>query len=166
MDDIVNAAGLSKGGLYWHFKSKQALLVALCQAWWEIVREGMAKAAREDQSAGDRLRALFLAVGRGSAAHPELARIHAEGLFIGGRAPEVMACQRAIYDELHAYISQTLTYGISRGEFRPQPVETIASHILAALDGAVVQRPILIGHVREPLQWNVIANSILILLQP
>ena len=29
MDDVVQATGLSKGTLYWHFKNKQALFLAL-----------------------------------------------------------------------------------------------------------------------------------------
>ena len=29
MNDVVRASGLSKGGVYWHFKSKDALVAAI-----------------------------------------------------------------------------------------------------------------------------------------
>jgi len=32
MDDLAQAAGLSKGSLYWHFKSKDDVFLALCDA--------------------------------------------------------------------------------------------------------------------------------------
>ncbi|MBI3814338.1 MAG: helix-turn-helix transcriptional regulator, partial [Nitrospinae bacterium] len=31
MDDIASEAGLSKGALYWYFKSKDEILTAMCR---------------------------------------------------------------------------------------------------------------------------------------
>lgn len=33
VDDIVRAAGISKGGIYWHFKSKEDIFLYLIQKW-------------------------------------------------------------------------------------------------------------------------------------
>ena len=56
MDDIVQEAGLSKGALYWYFKSKDALIRALLdRVFMSEMREAEALVNAQGSS-GDRLR--------------------------------------------------------------------------------------------------------------
>ncbi|MEE8474443.1 MAG: helix-turn-helix domain-containing protein, partial [Myxococcota bacterium] len=48
MDDLVRAAGLSKGSLYWHFDSKEEVFLALFDAFalelygqWDVVEKDL-----------------------------------------------------------------------------------------------------------------------------
>lgn len=43
LDDITASAGLTKGGLYFYFQSKNALAVAIIDEQMQIVREGISK---------------------------------------------------------------------------------------------------------------------------
>jgi AcrR family transcriptional regulator len=45
VDDIVHEAGLSKGALYWYFKSKEELLDALCDGFMKELQEEFLKAS-------------------------------------------------------------------------------------------------------------------------
>ncbi|MCA9941288.1 MAG: helix-turn-helix transcriptional regulator, partial [Anaerolineales bacterium] len=42
MDDIVQASGVSKGGIYWHFKSKDEMIAAVFRELFEQEIEQMA----------------------------------------------------------------------------------------------------------------------------
>ena len=35
VDDIVKASGMSKGGIYWHFKSKEEIFLYLLKKWMD-----------------------------------------------------------------------------------------------------------------------------------
>ena len=46
MDDIVKASGMSKGGIYWHFKGKEEIFLYLAEKWMsETERELLALSA-------------------------------------------------------------------------------------------------------------------------
>ena len=50
MDDLADAAGLSKGSLYWHFHSKEQLLLAL----FDRTMERILGAMRPERAQADR----------------------------------------------------------------------------------------------------------------
>lgn len=47
IDDITQAAGLTKGALYWHFKSKEALLEKIIEKYERNFLDGLIHAVRE-----------------------------------------------------------------------------------------------------------------------
>ena len=54
MDDVIAAAGVSKGSIYWHFDSKQELFSELFEYFFEGIRESYAAAlAGEEGEGGD-----------------------------------------------------------------------------------------------------------------
>lgn len=75
-DSVAEAAGLTKGGLVYHFPSKEALLVALHEqraAQWEASMVAALDVDLDDASADNRL-AAYVKVGITSAAGPAGAR--------------------------------------------------------------------------------------------
>ncbi len=44
VEDVCEAAGLTKGSFFYHFKSKEALALAAAEYWNEVTREGFASA--------------------------------------------------------------------------------------------------------------------------
>jgi AcrR family transcriptional regulator len=62
IEPLAQALGVSKGGFYWHFKDRQALLEEMLDAWertWvdEVIET--VEAENEDEDARSRLRRLF-----------------------------------------------------------------------------------------------------------
>ena len=59
MDDIVEKAQLSKGAIYWYYKSKKDVYLSLIDYWFNEYSEGIFNCLENKQSASDKLRALF-----------------------------------------------------------------------------------------------------------
>jgi len=64
LDGVAHTAGVSKGGLLYHFPSKESLLVALAQRYVDSMEHciGAAKSAMSDSVAGRDLKACVLGV--------------------------------------------------------------------------------------------------------
>jgi AcrR family transcriptional regulator len=60
IEPLAHALGVSKGGFYWHFKDRQALLEEMLDAWERTwVDEVIAAVQAEGEDARSRLRRLF-----------------------------------------------------------------------------------------------------------
>lgn len=60
IEPLAQALGVSKGGFYWHFKDRQALLEEMLDAWERTwVDEVIEAVEAEDEDARSRLRQLF-----------------------------------------------------------------------------------------------------------
>jgi|SRR5208282_4579776 len=55
MDDIVAESGLSKGLLYWYFKSKDSIIVAIMERLFRPEMDRIRRLASAEGSAGERL---------------------------------------------------------------------------------------------------------------
>jgi len=135
MDEIAAASGLSKGSLYWYFKSKDELFVAALEAVFQEWGCQAEAAMAAGTSAADRLR-------RGAEQMAALAQ-GADGLFAllieywsqcrrddspAGVWGQMLA---AYHDQVAAVIEQ----GVQRGEFRVADAQQLAWAVLAAYDG-------------------------------
>ncbi len=135
MDDIARAAGLSKGGVYFHFKSKQEVFASLVDEEYsrsmeflQGVRSGEAPLAEKMQvlashyleyfsSAPDAPR-FFVVMGEMALRDEELAK-------------KLLEMQSAYIDEARQMIDQ----GIEEGVVRPIDSEVVAAILKALLDG-------------------------------
>ncbi|HTA98261.1 MAG TPA: TetR/AcrR family transcriptional regulator [Solirubrobacteraceae bacterium] len=60
VESLAQALGVSKGGFYWHFKDRQALLEEMLDAWERTMVDEVIEAVEaEDEDARSRLRRLF-----------------------------------------------------------------------------------------------------------
>lgn len=135
---IAEAAGMTKGGLYAYFESKEAIMLAVAER--QMQRQLAEVAAAPAATAREQLEALFAAYQRTNA------------------DPDVVATQRAIYDLWHLMIelppvrsaldARYRTYvdtiagvirrGQTSGEFRRDAdAGVVAGLIIAARDGMV-----------------------------
>lgn len=164
MDDIVLASGLSKGSLYWHFENKRDLFFSLQDLWMKEYFENVTAAFREDSSASEKLRDIFLALDESVAALPELVRAQVEFYSLATRDEEYLTWCRGIYEEAVGMLEAVLREGVSSGEFRNVDVHSMALQIAASLDGVLVQREIFGGKGQFVLSFNDLAESYVSLL--
>ena len=135
MDDVVRASGLSKGSLYWHFQSKQELLLALFDAFSdEILAAWDEAAAATDDTLKLLRRQGDLAVEKLCDAR-ELLGAWAEFL----AHPAARERLAAAYARSRAQLAAEIRRGIARGEIREVPVESATASLVAAVEGLLLQ---------------------------
>jgi AcrR family transcriptional regulator len=140
MDDIMQATGLKKGGLYNHYPSKEALALAAFDAYVERFRQRYADAAANAPSTVDRLRAIAA----------EMLRIFDDPVAPGGclvfntaleaddAQPELAARARAALHDLLRLVGHHIKRGIRAGELRADVEPRQAATVLVSLcEGAI-----------------------------
>ncbi|MFE6916998.1 TetR/AcrR family transcriptional regulator [Streptomyces rubiginosohelvolus] len=89
MDDIVQASGLSKGAIYWYFKSKEEIAVELVRQLLHNEEQSLANGPTTPGDAGDRLSAMADDFSRGLRENPSRAPLALELLSLGQRIPAI-----------------------------------------------------------------------------
>lgn len=160
MDDLARAAGLSKGSLYWHFKSKAEVFAGLSGAYsLELARAWDHLAASHEGGALDLLgRVGEISIETLTAQGP-LLRAWAE--FIVHR--EVQEIFTGIYRESRRRLADWIRTGIDSGELRDADPESLAASLTALIEGLLIQA--LVDPTFEALRhwrvgWDAFARGI------
>jgi AcrR family transcriptional regulator len=135
MDDIAAECGLSKGTLYWYFKSKDDLFTAAMGSVFEEFGEDVLLEVAQHETVTEQLRA-------GARLMVDLCRT-GEGLFglfveFWSQSDRREEAGQYWADMLMQYARMIATIaeeGIHSGEFKPVDVEALAWAIMAAYDG-------------------------------
>jgi len=121
VDDIAGAADTSKGGVYFHFPGKQAILVALLDRTAARLEAKIARVMEGSPSAVARAEAALRAVVEAFAGHRALARLlMVEAV---GAGPEVNRRLQAMRERFAAIVSLELEGAVAAGEIEPLDVE-------------------------------------------
>jgi len=135
MDDIVAESGLSKGAIYWYFKSKDDLFEAALTSVFESVAQESLSALMACETAAERLRV-------GARSMVELCR-DIEGYFglivefwsQSERRDEVMGFWAEMLTQYHQVIAAIFEGGVQTGEFKSVDANALTWMIMAAYDG-------------------------------
>jgi AcrR family transcriptional regulator len=134
-EEVVRAAGVTRGALYHQFADKQALFRALVE---QVEQEVIASSARRMAEHADDMLAAFKAGCRGwleACAEPQVERI----LLLDAPAVLGLELWREI-GEQHGLgvVKASLEHGMSTGALQPAPVDPLAHVIIGALDEAAL----------------------------
>lgn len=135
MDDIAKEAGLSKGGIYFHFKSKRELFDALHQDEYEQTLALLSTVKKSDQLELEKLAhfgALMLERFSDNETHQKFLIVLAE---MGIRDHKVREKVRELHMLYVQMIADQLRKGISSGEFRNIDPEMAALILKLLVDG-------------------------------
>ena len=120
VDEIATAAATSKGGLYFHFSGKEALLIALLDHTSGLLMSRVCAALDEQEEPVDRAAAALLTLLHTLGKHRSLARVFAvEAL---GAGPKLNRRILELQRSFEAIIEEQLDEAIARGAIAP--VET------------------------------------------
>jgi AcrR family transcriptional regulator len=137
MDDIVTEAGLSKGALYWYFKSKDEIIIAILDSLFgREVAELEALLAAEG-SARQRLLAFVDHALADLKATTRLAPVLYEFYALAFRNKTVRKALQADWRRYRAIAAPLIQQGIDRGEFRPIDAGQAANTLAALLEGTL-----------------------------
>ena len=143
MDDIVAESGLSKGALYWHFKSKQELFLSLVETYMSAYSQEAAQAWQEGMPATDKIRAYMRFFVDSS---EQLLPFFRVAIDFWAQTSEDEQL-RAIFDRMMADLQQQLgaliEEGVAVGEFRPVDASRLALGLVAALDALALYKALL-----------------------
>lgn len=132
MREIAEAVGVSKAGLYYHFKDKEDLFVA-------ILRDGLARIAQtvaEAQTRPGGIRAQLDALVRGLFAQPSEQRtlIQLAGQELAHLSPDVrIEFSQSYYQQFIGQIRALLEQAMAGGELRPQDPQTLTWLLLGMM---------------------------------
>ena len=139
MDDIVQESGLSKGTLYWYFKSKEEIITAISQRLFATDIEAVESLLKAEGTVSERLQQLMRDRVQGLQEMSDVVAIlfefYAAALHQDGVRQFIQTYFANFYDLLVALIQQ----GIERGEFRPVNALAAATALDAVFEGLIVR---------------------------
>jgi AcrR family transcriptional regulator len=135
MDDIVAVSGLSKGALYWYYKSKDALIKALLDRIFSGDLRAAESLAAAEGSAAERLQIFYRTSVEEIRRFEKLMPLGYEFLALAARRKTVRRVVGEYYHRFHAVLSELLRQGIEQGEFKRVPVEDMALAMVGMLEG-------------------------------
>lgn len=141
MDEIADRAGVSKGALYWHFKDKRTLFLAVCEERASALEKVMRSALEEPETILNKIdrllisTLLFFTQNRSFAVILGFLRVGQDPA-IGLQSDQPL---RTWYSEARKTLSERIQKGIEAGEIREVDPSITASLIIGAIDGLVFQ---------------------------
>ena len=137
VEDICTEAGVSKGAFYHHFPTKQAIFLALMQAWLALIDTGL-DAAREDTVPKTLLHMTDLLPGVFAAAEDRLP-MFLEFWLQASRDETVWKAIIAPYRHYQESFSKLIADGVAEGSLKPVDSQVAAQAIVSLAVGLVLQ---------------------------
>lgn len=162
MDDIVEASGLSKGALYWYFKSKEEIITGILHSLFKTDIEQLRGLLDRGGTVSERLLMLtrYRIAGLKRVSH--LIPIFVEFYAVTVREDWVRRFISEYLRDFRELLVDLIQQGINREEFRPVSTTATAVTISAIYEGLMVH------WLADPevVQWDVVGEgSVQLLLE-
>lgn len=135
MDDIVQQSGLSKGALYWYFKSKDDIILALMHRFFDQDLDGLNHIQELKLSARDTLLqytdAMIMEFEQVKALTPLIYDYYSSAT----RDEEKRDFFQVYFQKYQASMGAIIQQGIDNGEFRPINIQSFVLTLIAMLEG-------------------------------
>ena len=156
MDDIAKQLPFSKGLLYYYFKTKRDLFLAILDDWMARAMAEWGRVLRPSAPASDQLSACLAYGMQLLTQSAEFSRVEFEFYGELGRDHTISEAFRLLFATFRAEFKAILETGIARGELRPVNTDAVAAVLLAIYEGLALQA------VAEPegFDWSTVAQEI------
>ena len=135
MDDIVEKAQLSKGAIYWYYKSKKDIYLSLIDYWFNEYSAGVLKSLEDKDSSSEQLKSLFEYFVDQFDQNPDTFKIMVEFWRTSGLDMDFNNKLQEIYSQFLEYIIDIIKNGIEIGEFKEVDPRITALSILINIEG-------------------------------
>jgi AcrR family transcriptional regulator len=132
MEEIAEEAGLSIGGLYWYFKSKEEVIFSLMD---ELINSDLNEQRALLEAPGSVMERLTQYVRSSVPSAQTLSPLFSDFYALGGRDPRVQVRFQTYFYTYRQIIAALLAQGIARGEFRSFDVNHGAILFAALYEG-------------------------------
>ncbi len=161
MDDIVEESGLSKGTLYWYFKSKEDIINAILRRLFAGALESLESLLEAEGTVSERLVQLTSDRVTGMKRMSSLVPIIFEFYAVAVHQQWVKQFIGEYFKHFRGLLEDLIQQGIDRGEFYPVNAAETAISLASMYEGLTIH------WLMEPetVQWDILSeNSIPILL--
>ena len=135
MDDIVKKSNLSKGAIYWYYKSKKDVYLDLVDHWFEQYSSDVLIKIEVKKTASDKLNALFQYFSSQFVKNQSVFRILSEFWSLSKIDPDFNDKLQKVYKVFLDYIIIIIKEGIALKEFKNVDPRITALSILINLEG-------------------------------
>jgi len=135
VEDVVAEAGVAKGTVYWYWRSKKALFLAVLERAAAVYRDELVREAAGARSALDRLGRAVDGTMAFARRRPDLCRLYFQPVNLDDDA--FVARRSAIYAGLIDDLRVTIRDAVRAGELPRQDVEGSARMVVGAVEAAV-----------------------------
>jgi AcrR family transcriptional regulator len=161
MDDIVEESGLSKGTLYWYFKSKEDIINAILRRLFTGELENIESLLEAEGTASERLMQLTNDRVIGMKQMSSLVPIIFEFYAVAVHQQWVKEFINEYFQHFRTLLQELIQQGINRGEFRHVNARNAAISFASLFEGLTLHWMM----DPETIQWEILGeNSIPMLL--
>ena len=161
MDDIVQVSKLSKGAIYWYYKSKKDVYLSLVNLW--VIRySAVLNHMNEDgKPASQQLQDLFQYFINQYEKDPDVFKALLEFWSLAGRDADFKQKVNRVYKEFLDLIKNILASGVKSGEFNSIDINIAALSIMVNIEGIMWFTIFEAGNIDARSYINTISNFIL-----
>jgi AcrR family transcriptional regulator len=137
MDDIVKKSNLSKGAIYWYYKSKKEIFLSLINYWVNNFGVTLNHIVEEDLSASEQLKELFTFFLDAYERNPDVFKAELEFWSLSSRDKDFNEKTQKVYREFLELIEKIIRHGVENGEFKNLDVKVASLSIMVNIEGII-----------------------------
>ncbi|MEE9167346.1 MAG: TetR/AcrR family transcriptional regulator [Candidatus Neomarinimicrobiota bacterium] len=137
MDDIVEESKLSKGAIYWYYKSKKEVFLSLVNHWVNNFGVTLNHIVREDLSATAQLKELFNFFLHVYTKNQKVFKAELEFWSLASRDKDFHDKTQKVYHEFLALLEGIVGRGVESGEFKKIDTKVAALSIMVNIEGII-----------------------------
>lgn len=138
MNDIVRASGLSKGGVYWHFKSKDDLITAIFDQFFVEQLALLDEVLVGEGTAVAKLTQLASFTGAGVEALATQFPTPLEFYALAAREDGLRTLLKEQFANYQQKVTDLVEEGMANGEFRQVDSASVAKTVIALFEGVLL----------------------------
>lgn len=138
VDDIVTESGLSKGAVYWYFKSKDEIIQAAFDQFFDFDQQGLQRLVEQPGTTRERLLNYALMMVRNVRQIFSLLPLAYQFYAAATRQSLMQNSFQRYYQSYNDLLSQLLRQGIERGELKTIDENAVATQLTANMEGMIL----------------------------
>ena len=137
MDDIVDLSSMSKGAIYWYYKSKKEVYLNLVNYWVIKYSTVINHIIEEDDSPADQLKDVFEYFILQYEQDPSAFKALVEFWSLAGRDKDFHKKLDKVYSKFLEFLERIINRGVKSGEFKNLDVRVTALSIMVNIEGII-----------------------------
>lgn len=138
MDDIAEESGLSKGAIYWYFKSKDDIIAAIMDRFIGREIEGLEAALKLQAPASEKLLQLSSMFVEEMRSMIDMMPILYEFYAVATRKKSVRKALMRYFQPTRKLLGALIQQGVDAGEFAPVDADAVAIDLIAFYEGLLL----------------------------